>query len=73
MAGVGGGVGTDTSLVVQWLRLQASTAGGMDSIPDHGTKIPHAKWLSQKIGKKTKKTLQWGCLTIMTVLILVKA
>ena len=29
-----------TSLVVQWLRVCASTAGG---IPDQGTKIPHAK------------------------------
>ena len=34
-----------TSLVVQWLRLQASTAGGTDSIPGLGTKIPHAAWL----------------------------
>ena len=31
-----------TSLVVQWLRLQASTSGGMGSIPGWGTKIPHA-------------------------------
>ena len=30
-----------TSLVVQWLRLCASNAGGMDSIPGWGTKIPH--------------------------------
>ena len=29
-------------LVVQWLRLCASTAGATDSIPDQGTKIPHA-------------------------------
>ena len=28
-----------TSLAVQWLRLRADTAGGMDSIPDWGTKI----------------------------------
>ena len=28
--------------VVQWLRLQACTAGGTDSIPGQGTKIPHA-------------------------------
>ena len=38
---------TRTSLVVQWLRLQASTAGGMGSIPGQGTKIPHAAWHSQ--------------------------
>ena len=31
---------TGTSLVVQWLRLRASTAGGMGSIPGGGTKDP---------------------------------
>ena len=31
-----------TSLVVQWLRLQASIAGGAGSIPGQGTKILHA-------------------------------
>ena len=31
-----------TSLVAQWLRLHVSTAGGLDSIPGQGTKIPHA-------------------------------
>ena len=31
-----------TSLVVQWLRLSVSTAGGAASIPGLGTKIPHA-------------------------------
>ena len=31
-----------TFLVVQWLRLHASTAGGMGSIPGWGTKIPQA-------------------------------
>ena len=31
-----------TSLAVQWLRLGASTAGGMGSIPGWGTKILHA-------------------------------
>ena len=31
-----------TSLVIQWLRLCASNAGGMDSVPPWGTKIPHA-------------------------------
>ena len=31
-----------TSLVVQWLRLCTSTAGGTGSIPGLGTKIPHA-------------------------------
>ena len=31
-----------TSLAVQWLRVHASTAGGMGLIPGQGTKIPHA-------------------------------
>ena len=35
-------------LVVQWLRLHASTAGGPDSIPGQGTKIPQATWHGQK-------------------------
>ena len=33
-----------TSLVVQWLRLHASSARGMGLIPGWGTKIPHAMW-----------------------------
>ena len=36
-----------TSLVIQWLRLYASTAGGMGLIPGWGTKIPHAMQCSQ--------------------------
>ena len=36
------------SLVVQWLRICASTAGGMGLIPDLGSKIPHALQCSQK-------------------------
>ena len=31
-----------SSLVVQWLGLCPSTAGGTGSIPGQGTKIPHA-------------------------------
>ena len=42
---------TGTSLAVQWLRLQASTAGGTGSIPGRGTYIPHATWHDQKINK----------------------
>ena len=37
-----------TSLVVQWLRLHASSAGGVGSIPVWETKIPHATWHGQK-------------------------
>ena len=42
-----------TSLVVQWLRLQASTSGGMGSIPSWGTKIPYACLVEQSPPKKT--------------------
>ena len=38
-----------TLLAVQWLRLQASNAGGTGSIPDQGTKIPHTTWHCQKL------------------------
>ena len=31
-----------TSLVIQWLRLHASSAGGASLIPGQGTKISHA-------------------------------
>ena len=41
-----------TSLVVQWLRLRASTVGGMGSIPVWGTKIPHA---AQRVAKKIEE------------------
>ena len=34
-----------TSLVVQWLRLHASTAGAVGLTPGWGTKIPHAMLL----------------------------
>ena len=41
------------SLAVQWLRLCASNAGSMGSIPGQGTKIPHAMRCGQK--KTTNK------------------
>ena len=46
-----------TSLVVQWLRPRASTAGGAGSIPGRGTKIPHASRHGQKrkVQKKKRK------------------
>ena len=60
------------SLVVQWLRLHASTAGDTDLIPGWRIKIPYAMWCCQKrerekdsfisigmmIYKKKKKTEQ---------------
>ena len=38
-----------TSLVVQWLRFCAASAGGTVLIPGWGTKILHHVWHSQKI------------------------
>ena len=38
--------------MVQWLRLLASIAGGMGSIPGRGAKIPHAPRRGQKKKKK---------------------
>ena len=40
------------SLAVQWLRLHASTTGGMGLIPGQGTKILHATQCGQKKKKK---------------------
>ena len=39
-------------LVVEWLKLHASTAGGSGSIPGQGTKIPYAAQHNQKKKKK---------------------
>ena len=35
-------------LMVQWLRLHASSAGGMGLIHGQGTKIPRALWSGKK-------------------------
>lgn len=43
-------------LAVQQWRLHTSTAGGMGSIPDGGTKIPRALWDRQKIKAFKNKT-----------------
>ena len=40
--------GSWTSLTVQWLRLQASSEGGVSSIPGWGINIPHASRCDQK-------------------------
>ena len=37
----------ENSLGVQWLRLLASTAGDLGSIPGQGTRTPHAAWSGQ--------------------------
>ena len=41
-----------TSLVVQWLRLCTSNAGGTVSFPVSGTKMPHASWCGHLHPKK---------------------
>ena len=46
-----------TSLVVQWLRLCASAAGGKGLIPGQGTKIPHAIACDLEGKKKTKQII----------------
>ena len=55
-----------TSLVVQWLSLHASTAGGTGWIPVWGTKIPHAAWCSQKQQRapKLRRTFSINCFGI---------
>ena len=50
--------GKQTLLVAQWLRLHASNARGIGSIPGHGTKSPHAVWCGQKRKKKNKQQQQ---------------
>ena len=42
-------------MLVQWLRLHASNAGGMGLIPSEGIKIPQAMWHSQSEKKKKKR------------------
>ena len=44
-----------TVLVVQWLRLHPSTAGGMDNIHGWGTKILHAMWDIQNVKKRERE------------------
>ena len=39
-------------LVLQWIRLRASTAEGVGSVPGQGTKIPHTKQHDQKIKRQ---------------------
>lgn len=43
-----------TCLVVQWLWLQVSNAGGVGSIPDQGIKIQRVPRHSQKVNKNNK-------------------
>ena len=52
--------GEGTSLAGQWLRIHASTAGGVSLIPGRGTKILHAFWCHQK--SKERKRKKKNCL-----------
>ena len=55
--------------MVQWLRLQASAAGGTGLIPTSGTKIPGATWHSQKklkIRKQTNKNAEPSIATLLS-------
>ena len=45
-----------TYFLVQWLRICASTTGGLGSIPRKGTKISYAVQCSSKKKKKKKKS-----------------
>ena len=45
--------------MVQWLRLQASNAGDLGSVPGQSIKISHAVWHSQKLIKKKGKLSFW--------------
>ena len=47
-----------TSLVLQWLGLCASIAGGTGSIPGRGTKIPQAVWCGPKQRKEKKREIK---------------
>ena len=49
-----------TSLAVHWLRLLASIAGVMGSIPDWRTSIPQAEWHGLKKKKRTVKSCICG-------------
>lgn len=61
-----------TSLAVQRLRLQASTAGGTGLNPGQGTKIPYSMWPDQKKLKNLKKKKKKGNLQIVEMEIMRK-
>ena len=49
---------TGTSLAILWLRLHASNAGGMGSIPGRRNKIPQATQHKKKKQKRKKRRCQ---------------
>ena len=44
-----------TSLVIQWIRLQASNVGHMGSVPGQGTKIAPCHAVQQKKNNNNNK------------------
>ena len=62
--------GTGTSLVVQWLRLYASTAGDTGLIPGWETKILHAILCHRKKKKRFKRNNQTCPLNSLKYLLL---
>ena len=52
-----------SSLVVQWLGLPVSNAGGTGLIPGGGTEILHAAWHGKKKKRKDKTKQSAGCLS----------
>ena len=50
-------------MVVQWLSLCASNAGGAGSIPGQGTKIPHAMEQLNQNAVATEPVLYNPCVT----------
>ena len=49
------------SLVVQWLRLHATTAGGRGLTPGRGTEIPQAARCSQTQQQRQQKQKRYTC------------
>ena len=52
-------------MVVQWLRLQASTAEGMGSVPGQGTRIQHASQTKTNKQTQTASKQQWDTTTYL--------
>ena len=47
-------------LVVQWVRLHALNAGGMDLIPCWGTKTLYAEHSAKKKRRRRRKQMRWN-------------
>ena len=50
--------------MVQGLRLHASCAGDVGSIPGQGTKIPHASWCGPKNASFFKNSIKKKCFNV---------